>query len=432
MPDITFSGNSAEGTVSPPPSKSHTHRAVIMSALSEGKCRVSSPLLSDDIRSTIGAVKTMGAEVDEGDGYLDIYTEHLHAPDSPIDAGNSGTTIRTIAGIASVFDSETVLDGDSSLRKRPMGPLLDCLSNAGVECSSNEGKPPLKIRGPVKSSQLVIDGSVSSQFVTGLIMAAPLADNQFSIRLTGKLVSKPYVGITVAMMRRFGVEVTEENGVYRTSGSYRPADYRVPADFSSAAFPLVAGGLAGKVTVRGMDMEDPQGDRRIVDVLKEVGCNVEVSGDSVTCSRGSLEGAEIDMGDIPDLFPIVAVLLSTAKGKSRLYGAPQLRFKESDRIALTERMLRTLGADIRGTDDGCVISGVPRLHGGRIDHGGDHRMMMAAAVASLVADGPVSMEDDGCWHISYPGFPEMMESIGSKVVRGRFRLLKFNLPIRRG
>ncbi len=165
-------------------------------------------------------------------------------------------------------------------------------------------------------------------------------------------------------------------------------------------------------------MSDPQGDRKIVDVLRKAGCEVSAEGDRAVCrNAGRPRAAEIDMGDIPDLFPIVAVLLSVAGGRSRLYGAPHLRFKESDRIALTERMLKTLGADIRGTDDGCIIEGVERLHGGRIEHGGDHRMMMAAAVASLVADGPVSMEDDACWNVSYPGFPEQMASLGMDVSR---------------
>ena len=431
MGDIVFSGGRAEGEVSPPPPKSHTHRAIIMSALSEGRCRVSSPLLSFDTRSTIGAVRRMGAEVLEEDGYLDIFTEELHAPDGPIDVGNSGTTLRIMTGIASVFGSETVLDGDSSIRKRPMGPLLDCLSAAGVSCSSEGGKPPVRVRGPIASPVLTIDGGVSSQFVTSLIMSAPLTGRPTDVRITGHLVSRPYIDITTEMMRRFGVEVGEsaEEGcrVYHAEPQhYRPADYRMPADFSSAAFPLVAGGLAGKVTVRGMDPKDPQGDKRIVDVLKEAGCRVEESGDSITCaSTGNLEGAEIDMGDMPDLFPVVAVLLSTAKGRSRLYGAPQLRFKESDRIALTERMLRSLGADITGTSDGCVINGVERLHGARIEHCGDHRMLMAAAVASLVADGPVSMDDDACWNVSYPGFPEMMQSIGMKVERRRSRYSSF-------
>lgn len=417
MSDIVFRGGRAEGKVSPPPSKSHTHRAIIMSALSEGRCEVSSPLISFDTRATMDAVRAMGAVVTEGEGSVTVECESIHAPDRTIDVMNSGTTMRLMTGISSLFSEKVVLTGDSSIQKRPMGPLLDSLSAAGVECSSNGGKPPVEVRGPITGSELVIDGGVSSQFVSSLIMSSPLTGRPTDVRITGHLVSKPYIDITTSMMGKFGVEVTEEGNVFHAEPQhYRPTDYRVPADFSSSAFPLVAGGIAGRVTARGMDMSDPQGDRKIIDVLKEAGCDVEVSGDEVTCSNtGRLEGAEIDMGDIPDLFPVVAVLLSTAKGRSRLYGAPHLRFKESDRIALTENMLRTLGADIRGTEDGCVIEGVERLHGGRIEHNGDHRMMMAAAVASLVSDGPVSMENDACWNVSYPGFPEQMRSIGMDI-----------------
>ena len=417
MSDIVFRGGRAEGKVSPPPSKSHTHRAIIMSALSEGRCEVSSPLISFDTRATMDAVRAMGAVVTEREGSVTVECESIHAPDRTIDVMNSGTTMRLMTGISSLFSEKVVLTGDSSIQKRPMGPLLDSLSAAGVECSSNGGKPPVEVRGPITGSELVIDGGVSSQFVSSLIMSSPLTGRPTDVRITGHLVSKPYIDITTSMMGKFGVEVTEEGNVFHAEPQhYRPTDYRVPADFSSSAFPLVAGGIAGRVTARGMDMSDPQGDRKIIDVLKEAGCDVEVSGDEVTCSNtGRLEGAEIDMEDIPDLFPVVAVLLSTAKGRSRLYGAPHLRFKESDRIALTENMLRTLGADIRGTEDGCVIEGVERLHGGRIEHNGDHRMMMAAAVASLVSDGPVSMENDACWNVSYPGFPEQMRSIGMDI-----------------
>lgn len=414
---ISFNGGRAEGRVSPPPSKSHTHRAIIMSALSGGGCRIGNPLLSFDTRSTMDAVRSMGAEVTEGDGYVDVCCPSLHAPDRPIDVGNSGTTLRLMTGIASLFGSETVLDGDESIRKRPMGPLLEALSACGAACSSADGRPPVRIRGPITSDSIGIDGSMSSQFVSSAIMAAPLTEKGMEVRIKGELVSRPYVDITIHMMGRFGVSVEEtEHGFRIPRQRYSPTDYRVPADFSSAAFPLVAGALGGCVTVDGMDLSDPQGDKRIIDVLKATGAEVSVSGDEVTCRRtGRPEAVDVDMSDIPDLFPVVAVLLSTADGTSRLYGAPHLRFKESDRIALTERMLTALGADIRGTDDGCVINGVERLRGGRVEHNGDHRMLMAAAVASLVADGPVEMEDDGCWNVSYPGFPEQMRSLGVDV-----------------
>jgi 3-phosphoshikimate 1-carboxyvinyltransferase len=414
--DLEFNGGSTVGSVKVPPSKSYTHRAILMAALSGGTCRISNPLDSFDTRATADAVRSMGAKVEDADGGLLISSNGLHAPDRTIDVLNSGTTMRLMAGIAALFDSETTITGDESIRKRPMGPLLEALEGCGVECGSNDGKAPITIRGPVKSDRIEIDGSISSQFVSSMLMMSPLVGRPMDIVLTGKTVSRPYIDVTTLMMGRFGIDVKEaQNGFHIEPQRYVPCDYAVPSDFSSSAFPLVAGGLSGKVSVDGLDMSDPQGDKRIVDILRDVGCDVEVSGGRVTCSAaGRPRACDVDMSDIPDLFPIVAVLMSTAEGTSRLYGAPQLRFKESDRIASVEKMLSTLGADIRGTDDGCVINGVKRLKGGRIEHGGDHRLMMSAAVASLISDGPVLMEDDGCWNVSYPGFVEQMRSIGMR------------------
>ncbi len=428
MSDITFNGGELKGTVSPPPSKSHTHRAIILSALSEGHCTVSNPLLSFDTRATMEAVRTMGADVIEKEGVLEITCSKVHAPDRTIDVLNSGTTMRLMTGISSLFDKEVTLTGDDSIKKRPMGPLLDSLSAAGVKCRSADGKPPVTVCGPITKGELVINGDVSSQFVSSLIMSSPLTGRRTTVKVNGKMVSKPYVDITTAMMKRFGVSVTSEyhdgddkeqyRCFFAEPQHYMPTDYKVPADFSSAAFPLVAGGLAGCISAQGMDLDDPQGDKKILDILKSAGCSVEYGNGTVTCRRnGPLKAVDVDLADIPDLFPVVAVLLSVAKGTSRLYGAPHLRFKESDRIALTEKMLRTLGADIKGTSDGCIINGVERLHGGRVEHCGDHRMFMAAAVASLVSDGLVVMEDDGCWNVSYPGFIEQMGSVGLRYRR---------------
>ena len=414
MMDIVFSGGSANGTVSPPASKSYTHRAIIMSALSGGRCHISNPLDSFDTRATADAIRSMGATVDWRDDGIYVESNGLHAPDKTIDVLNSGTTMRLMTGIVALFDSTTTITGDESIRKRPMGPLLNALEDCGVICESNDGKAPIRITGPVKGGRIEVDGSMSSQFVSSMLMMAPLIGRPMDIVLKGKVVSQPYVDITLSMMRRFGIDVIRtDSGYHVEPQQYRPCDFTVPTDFSSVAFPLVAGGLSGKVSVNGVDMSDPQGDKRIVDILRMVGCTVDVDRDTITCTQnGRPKACEIDISDVPDLFPIVAVLLSTAKGTSRLYGAPQLRFKESDRIRSVEDMLNTLGADVRGTDDGCVINGVNRLRGGRIDHKGDHRLMMAASIASLVSDGPVSMEDDKCWNVSYPGFIEQMRSLG--------------------
>jgi len=412
--EIEFNGGSTVGTVKVPPSKSYTHRAILMSALSVGRSTVRNPLRSFDTMATAEAARSMGAEVTEQDGELIVDSDGVHPPKTTIDVLNSGTTMRRMTGIAALFDSEVVITGDASIRKRPMGPLLKALEGCGVQCGSEDGRAPLRIKGPVKGDTVRIDGGMSSQFVSSMLMMSPLVGRPMDIVLEGELVSRPYIEITLSMMRAFGVEVERTGtGFHVEPQRYVSRDFTVPSDFSSAAFPLVAGGLSGKVTVCGLDMQDPQGDKKIVDILRSAGCTVTIDGDSVTCSAvGRPKACDVDLSDIPDLFPIVAVLLSTADGTSRLYGAPQLRFKESDRIESVERMLRALGADIEGTDDGCIIRGVPRLKGGRVDHLGDHRLFMSAAIASLISDGPVTMDDDGCWNVSYPGFVELMRDIG--------------------
>ena len=331
-----------------------------------------------------------------------------------MDADNSGTTMRIFAGLSSMFDSPVTITGDASLRKRPMGPLLDALSQTGTRCESDNGLPPVTVCGPNKGGDVSIDGGVSSQFITSLLMVSPMLENDSTITILGNTVSAPYLDVTAHMMRLFGASVSRNGSMFGIRGrtGYRPHDYMVPADFSSAAFPMVAGALAGSVTVTGMDMGDPQGDKAIAEILTKAGADVKVDGTEVTVSKGSLKGCDVDMGSVPDLFPIVAVLLSTAEGDSRLYGAPQLRYKESNRIETVVNMINAIGGSAEATDDGCIIHGKPRLEGGRIVHKGDHRIMMSAAVASLVCDGSVDMDDAECCAVSFPGFPEKMSAIG--------------------
>ena len=419
MTDITFKGGSIKGEVTPPSSKSFTHRAIILSALAGGESKVKNPLISFDTEATMDAMRSMGADIHVKDGIIHISSNGLHAPDRTIDVCNSGTTLRLMTGVVSTFDSETTLTGDESIQKRPMGPLLEALSSKGVTCSSKDGKPPVTVKGPLMGGDIEIEGSMSSQFVSSLMISAPLAHSPLDIHVKGELVSKPYADITLSMMRAFGANVDEtEYGYHVENEPYRTRDYTVPSDYSSAAFPLVAGALGGEVTVCNMDPESKQGDRRIADILEMCGMGIIREEDRITCIRtGRPKAIDVDMSDIPDLFPIVSILLSTADGESRLYGAPHLRFKESDRIQLTTDMITALGGDITGTDDGCIIRGVDRLKGGKVVHDGDHRMMMSAAVASLICEDPVVMEDDACWNVSYPGFVEEMCSLGLRCDR---------------
>ena len=413
---MAFSGGTLKGTVCSPPSKSHTHRAFFLSAMAKGDSKITNCLISNDTLSTLKAAESIGASVRRCcDGVL-ISGGELHAPKEVVDAGNSGTTLRIFSGIASMFDEWVTITGDDSMRKRPMGPLLDALGRMGVECRSDNGKPPVEIKGSNKGGKVAIDGGVSSQFITSLLMTSPMLANDVEIEILGKTVSEPYLDVTTHIMRLYGADVTKEKNIFRVKGGtgYSPHDYAVPADFSSAAFPLVAGALGGEVTVKGLQMDDPQGDRVIIDILKDVGASVSVGKDRVTVKKEALEAKEIDIGKCPDLFPILAVLLSTADGTSRLYGAPQLRFKESDRIKTTVNMLKAIGADAEGTDDGCIIRGKKRLTGGVVNNEGDHRIMMASAVASLLCERSVVMDEAECCSVSYPEFPEHMRSLGMK------------------
>lgn len=411
---MEFKGGVAKGSVRPPGSKSYTHRALLMAALSGGVCRITDPLISRDIMATVNALRSMGSEISIGDGAVTVRTEVLHAPDRPIDVGNSGTTLRFITAVSSLFDSEVSITGDGSILRRPMGPLLDALSSSGAVCTSDNGNPPITVRGRLIGGRITVERSMSSQFVSSLMIVSPLIGRPVEIHMVGKETSDPYIDMTQWMMGEFGVNVEREGDAFKVLPQrYLPRDMAIPSDFSSAAYPLVAGALSGEVSVRGLDIQCPQGDAGIIGILESAGCSMKRSGDTVTCrNEGRPRSMDIDLSGVPDLFPTVAVLLSVADGRSRLYNVPQLRYKESDRISSTVGMLSSLGADIEGTEDGCIIEGVERLKGGKVDHRGDHRIMMAAAVASFVSEGAVSMEDDGCYSVSYPGFLDDMRSIG--------------------
>lgn len=299
-----------------------------------------------------------------------------------------------------------------------MGPLLDALNalGAGAKSLGGNGRPPIEIRGILRGGTTTLPGDVSSQFLSSLLMACPLAVEPSDIRVLPPVRSRPYVDMTRRIMHRFGVDVAVDHDVYRISGgqAYRGAEVDVPGDFSSAAFPLVAAAITdGDVTVTGLDPDGPPGDRIIVDLLRAFGAQVDVSGDRVRVRGGRLRAQTVDVGGTPDLFPILAVLASQADGETRFVNGGHLRFKESDRIASTVSMLRALGIRAKETEDGCVVSGMSRVFGGSVDAHGDHRILMAAAVAGLVAYGSVDISDPWCFRVSYPSFLDDFRALGA-------------------
>ena len=407
------------GTLSASPSKSYTHRAMVLGLLGKGTSKLDNVLLGGDTLATLGAVRKLGGTVTfEGDRCV-IDGGHLECPDDVINAENSGTTIRIVAGIASLLPCHTVLTGDDSIRRRPMQPLISALRELGVECYSTRGNglAPLVVRGPNNGSETHIPGDISSQFISSLLISSPLKDMDTDIHITTDLKSRPYVEITMDMMSRFGVHCSESEDTFHVPGgqTYRAQDYVVPGDFSSAAFPLAAGALAGGTTVTRLDPQDRQGDRSFVEILQGFGAEVRQEEGTVSVRSGQLRGMEIDLADAPDLFPIVAVVATQAKGVSTIINAEHVRFKESDRIASTVKFLTDMGAHVEERKDGCVIHGPCRLTGTNVEPLGDHRILMAAAVAGLVAEGETIIGDGDCFKISYPRFVKDMVQLGASM-----------------
>ncbi len=403
-----------------PPSKSYTHRAMVLGALTHGPFELARPLLSEDTKATLNALHVLGATVKGGHSSVHINCEELGQAAAVIDARNSGTTMRLMTGVAALLPMSTTLTGDGSLVKRPMAPLADALGQLGARVSylGEPGRPPLKVTGPLSGARADVQGGVSSQFVSSLLIACTQKADDTSVAIGGRLVSRPYVDITIEMLRDFGGEVAESPEGFSVKGGQRlhRDDYTVPGDYSSAAFPLVAGAItSGDVTVRNLDSGSPQGDRAIVDRLREFGAEVTVSEDRVRVAGGRLEGIEADVGDTPDLFPALAVLGAVADGTTVLKGGTNLRQKESDRIATTTAFLRAMGARVRPTEDGCVISGGAKLHGADVDTHGDHRILMAAALAGLVSTSGIRIEDDSSYKVSYPGFLRDMHQLGCRL-----------------
>ena len=407
------------GQICAPPSKSHTHRAFLLAALSKGKSIISSPLLGEDTCATLDAVKELGAKVSIDGNRIIIIGGDLHVPISgtQINCKNSGTSIRMLAGIASRLNGSTRFTGDSSLCSRPMRPLLDALSELGADVLSDNGCAPFTIFGPVEGGSVHIRGDVSSQFISALLISAPLGIADTTIHLTTPLTSKPYVDMTISAMKKHGisVETTADGYVVRSGQTYQQADILVGGDYSSAAFLFAAGVLTGDITVSGLDLNDPQGDQALLSILETFGADVSRKGSMITIKKAPMTSANINLADVPDLFPIIAVLASQANGTSRLYGAAHLRFKESDRIMSTVQFLRAMGADILETDDGCVVTGPAELSGVNVTTYGDHRIMMAATIAGLLAKGKTIIDDPGCCGVSYPDFIRDMQKLGANL-----------------
>jgi 3-phosphoshikimate 1-carboxyvinyltransferase len=413
------------GKVRAPPSKSYTHRAFILAALAKGRSKIKNPLISLDTLATIEGIRSLGARVERSDEVWMVEgTGGKISPrkDTLIDAKNSGTTMRLISAVAALSPNPVMITGDESLLKRPMGPLVEALRLLGAraECKGKDGRPPVVVGGGLRAGEVTLPGNVSSQFISALLIAGTQVDGELEIKIDGELVSRPYVEITLELMRLAGADVRCSRDLKRMrvrgGSALRPIEMEIPGDFSSAAFPLVAGAITrSRVRVENLDLGGPQGDKRVVDFLRALGGEVEVGKNYVDINDGDLEGTELDCKDNPDLVPPLAVVGSVAEGKTEIINVPHLRLKESDRLRVLATGLGRMGAKIRELPDGLRIWGVSELKGSTVDSFMDHRMAMAFAVAGLVASGQTIVEGAESIPVSYPTFVEDMRSLGARM-----------------
>ncbi|MCW3983371.1 MAG: 3-phosphoshikimate 1-carboxyvinyltransferase [Candidatus Bathyarchaeota archaeon] len=415
------------GEVVAPPSKSYTQRMVIATALSEGTSKVWYPLFSEDTDAALRAVTALGAGFQACDEHWTITgAKPLKAAKAPVDCGESGATLRFMIPVAALADGASTLVFRGSIERRPVEPLLKSLKDLGAE--AHVGKigdldAVFVEGGGIVGGKTSIAGDVSSQFISGLMFACPMAKKDVEIKLTSPLESVDYVKMTQAVLSKHTVKVTlEDRRILIPAGqTYKSADHTVPGDFSSAAFLLAAAAITrSKVTVANLDYESVQGDKAILTVLKRMGVNGKVCPDSVEIkgTGASLKPVDVDAKNIPDLVPVIAVLACYTDGVSHISGAKRLRLKESDRLQSIFVELTKMGAQITITDDGLTIKGTP-LHGAVIDPHNDHRIAMAVAVAALGAEGETTVTDAECIRKSYPQFFHHLKQLGVDVVGGK-------------
>jgi len=421
---VTVGRSGVHGEIFAPPSKSYTHRAITVAALSKESI-IHRPLISADTQSTIKACEMLGAYIEkDGDKLLISGVDgEPQIPENVIDVGNSGTTLRFMTAIAALGQGTTVLTGDNSIRSRPNGPLLNVLNDLGVQSISTRGNgcAPIVVTGGLKGAIAKIDGSISSQFISALLLACPLTKNSTTLSIKGELKSKPYIDVTLDILEKAGAEIyLEENHslkfIIPGSQKYRLKEYTVPGDFSSASYLLAAAAMTDtKIKVNNL-YPSMQGDIAIIDILKEMGANVYWNKEegTVEVNGGKLHGITMDAGATPDLVPTVAVLGAVAEGETVITNAEHVRYKETDRLHAMAVELNKMGISTSEEEDKLTIKG-GELKGADVHGWHDHRIVMSLTLAGMIA-GNTTIDTAEAIFISYPNFFDSMRSIGADVI----------------
>lgn len=420
------------GVVKAPPSKSYSHRAVILASLANGTSKLYDMLFSEDTLASIRVCEALGAKINRTDDYLEVIGTggKLHnSCDGPIDLANSGTTLRLMTSVSALSDNEVILTGDDSLQTRPMGLLMDALIPLGVETESlkDNEKAPILIKPGYSGGETNIMGNVSSQFISSIIISSPLSDKGVTLYVLPEFKSKPYVNMTLDIMRKFGVNVLK--GYYLKHEScdkthqscridefkilkqnYDACDYTVEGDYSSASYLLALIAInGGQAKIRNLFRDSKQGDKVILDILQKMGATIVRGDDYVEiASEGNLKAIDVDLSNAPDLLITVAVLAAMAEGTTNITGVAHARVKETDRIDTTCRELEKLGCKLIEKEDGMSITG--GVTSGTVDSHGDHRLAMAFSLIGLKHD--IKITNGEVFDVSFPNFIEAMSELG--------------------
>jgi 3-phosphoshikimate 1-carboxyvinyltransferase len=408
------------GHVMCPPNKSYSHRAIFLASLAGNNSKIDNVLFSADTVATIEACRNFGAQIEETNTSIIVKNPIKMDKIVPeIDAKNSGTTIRIASGIASLFTKEITLTGDSSLQKRPMQPLLDALESIGAECNSTNGMPPIKITGKILGGNVSIPGNFSSQFISALLICAPLTEKGINLNIEGNLVSKPYLDATIATMRSFGVTVQTLIPYKKyniTPQIYKSSIFTVPVDFSSLALLLSASVLNGEnVVIKGDLGNLPQGDEVFIDILEQMGVKVSIKKEEIVIqSPEKLNGGKFDLSNSPDLLPPLAILTLKTKNSIEITNVKHARLKETDRISILARELVKIGIKVQEKEDGLILESSNEIRGALLNSENDHRLFMAFCIAGMYV-GDCTVTDHESVAVSYPNFINEMNKLGAKI-----------------
>ena len=409
-----------KGIIDCPSNKSYTHRGIFLASLAGNNSKVDNVLFSADTKATIEACKKFGAIIEVKESSIIVKESiNLASKVSEINTENSGTTIRIAIGIASLFSKEITLTGDESLQKRPMQPLLDALSSIGAKCSSTDGNPPVKIQGSVLGGEIIIPGNLSSQFISSLLITAPLTKNGINLTIEGDLVSKPYLDATIATMRKFGVSVQTLIPYKKyniTPQIYKNTTFNVPIDFSSLALLLSFTVLNGEdIVIKGSMGNLPQGDEAFIDFLEQLGVSVKIDNNEIKIkSPEKLRGGKFDLRNSPDLLPPLAILSLITSKPIEIVNVKHARLKETDRIAIIARELPKIGIIVEEKEDGLILKSSGNLTGAKLNSENDHRLFMAFCIAGTFI-GNCVVTDSKSVEVSYPNFIEEMNRLGAKI-----------------